>query len=63
MGGYVKLLQRRFPQNMDAKALEYINGAVEGAEPHGAADQRSARLFARGHATAGLSRPPTCKPS
>jgi light-regulated signal transduction histidine kinase (bacteriophytochrome) len=29
--GYVKLLRRRFPQNVDAKALEYINGAVEGA--------------------------------
>jgi hypothetical protein len=29
--GYVKLLQRRFPQNVDPKALEYINGAVEGA--------------------------------
>jgi len=32
VGGYVKLLQRRFPQNMDAKALEYINGAAEGAD-------------------------------
>jgi len=31
VGGYVKLLQRRFPQNMDAKALEYIHGAAEGA--------------------------------
>jgi signal transduction histidine kinase len=29
--GYVKLLQRRFPQLVDAKALEYINGAAEGA--------------------------------
>jgi len=29
--GYVKLLQRRFPQYVDAKALEYINGAAEGA--------------------------------
>jgi signal transduction histidine kinase len=32
VGGYVKLLQRRFPQNMDPKALEYINGAAEGAD-------------------------------
>ena len=32
VGGYVKLLQRRFPENMDAKALEYINGAAEGAD-------------------------------
>jgi PAS domain S-box-containing protein len=32
VGGYVKLLQNRFPQNVDPKALEYINGAVEGAE-------------------------------
>ena len=31
VGGYMKLLQLRFPQNMDAKAIEYINGAVEGA--------------------------------
>jgi len=31
VGGYVKLLQRRFPENMDPKALEYINGAAEGA--------------------------------
>jgi len=31
VGGYVKLLQRRFPQNMDPKALEYIHGAAEGA--------------------------------
>jgi light-regulated signal transduction histidine kinase (bacteriophytochrome) len=27
----VKLLERRFPENMDPKALEYINGAAEGA--------------------------------
>jgi len=32
VGGYVKLLQRRFPENMDAKALEYINGAAAGAD-------------------------------
>ena len=32
VGGYVKLLQRRFPQNMDPKALEYIHGAADGAE-------------------------------
>jgi len=31
VGGYVKLLQRRFPGNMDAKAMEYIAGAVDGA--------------------------------
>ena len=31
VGGYVKLLERRFPENMDPKALEYINGAAEGA--------------------------------
>ncbi len=30
VGGYVALLQRRFPGNLDAKALEYINGALEG---------------------------------
>ena len=39
VGGYVKLLQRRFPQDMDPKALEYIQGAIEGAGPHGAAHQ------------------------
>ncbi|MGD1086512.1 MAG: PAS domain S-box protein, partial [Verrucomicrobiota bacterium] len=32
VGGYVKLLERRFPQNMDPKALEYIHGAADGAE-------------------------------
>jgi PAS domain S-box-containing protein len=32
VGGYVKLLQRRFPKNIDAKAVEYIKGAAEGAE-------------------------------
>lgn len=31
VGGYVKLLQRRFPENLDAKANEFIAGAVEGA--------------------------------
>jgi PAS domain S-box-containing protein len=31
VGGYVKLLARRFPQHLDPKALEYINGAAEGA--------------------------------
>ena len=57
MGGYVKLLQRRFPQNMDPKALEYINGAVEGAE-------RMERLisdllaFSRVGTRGGPSRPP-----
>jgi hypothetical protein len=32
VGGYVKLLQRRFPENMDPKAIQYINGAAEGAD-------------------------------
>jgi PAS domain S-box-containing protein len=32
VGGYVKLLQHRFPKKLDAKALEYITGAAEGAE-------------------------------
>jgi PAS domain S-box-containing protein len=32
VGGYVRLLQRRFPENMDPKALQYINGAAEGAD-------------------------------
>jgi PAS domain S-box-containing protein len=32
VGGYVRLIQRRFPQNMDAKALQFINGAAEGAD-------------------------------
>jgi PAS domain S-box-containing protein len=31
VGGYVSLLQRRFPKHLDAKALEYIHGASEGA--------------------------------
>jgi PAS domain S-box-containing protein len=31
VGGYVKLLHRRFPEHLDAKAIEYINGAAEGA--------------------------------
>jgi len=32
VGGYVKLLLHRFPQNMDPKAVQYINGAAEGAD-------------------------------
>jgi len=32
VGGYVKLLQHRFPQKMDANALEYIQGATEGVD-------------------------------
>jgi two-component system, chemotaxis family, sensor kinase Cph1 len=32
VGGYVKLIERRFPKNIDAKAIEYIKGAAEGAE-------------------------------
>jgi PAS domain S-box-containing protein len=31
VGGYVRLLQHRFPEAMDAKALEYIAGAADGA--------------------------------
>lgn len=31
VGGYVKLLQRRFPDELDSKALEYIAGAADGA--------------------------------
>ena len=31
VGGYVKLLQHRFPEKLDAKAREYIAGAAEGA--------------------------------
>jgi PAS domain S-box-containing protein len=31
VGGYVKLLERRFPKDTDAKAIEYIAGAVDGA--------------------------------
>jgi PAS domain S-box-containing protein len=31
VGGFVKLLQRRFPETVDAKALEYITGAADGA--------------------------------
>jgi light-regulated signal transduction histidine kinase (bacteriophytochrome) len=31
IGGYVSLLQRRFPENLDPKAIEYIQGAAEGA--------------------------------
>ena len=31
VGGYVKLLQRRFPENVDPKAREFIAGAAEGA--------------------------------
>jgi PAS domain S-box-containing protein len=31
VGGYVKLLARRFPEAMDAKAVEYIAGAADGA--------------------------------
>jgi PAS domain S-box-containing protein len=31
VGGYVRLLERRLPQNFDAKAHEWVNGAVEGA--------------------------------
>ncbi len=32
VGGYVKLLQHRFPEKLDAAAREYINGAAVGAE-------------------------------
>ena len=31
VGGYVKLLEHRFPEKLDAKAREYIAGAAEGA--------------------------------
>jgi PAS domain S-box-containing protein len=31
VAGYVKLLERRFPEKVDAKAREYIAGAAEGA--------------------------------
>ena len=31
VGGYVKLIQRRFPENVDPKAKEFIAGAAEGA--------------------------------
>ncbi|HEV2392186.1 MAG TPA: ATP-binding protein [Verrucomicrobiae bacterium] len=31
VGGYVKLLERRFPEEVDAKAKEYIVGASDGA--------------------------------
>ncbi len=31
VGGYVKLLQRRYPDGLDDKAREYIAGAVDGA--------------------------------
>ncbi len=30
--GYVKLLKGRFPQNVDPKSQEFIDGAIEGAE-------------------------------
>jgi PAS domain S-box-containing protein len=32
VSGFVKLLQHRFPDRVDAKAAEYIKGACEGAE-------------------------------
>jgi len=32
VGGYVKLLQHRFPDKLDAKVREYITGAADGAE-------------------------------
>ena len=32
VGGYVKLLQHRFPEKLDAKAHEYVAGAADGAE-------------------------------
>jgi signal transduction histidine kinase len=32
VGGYMRLLQKRSAQNLDPKAREYIQGAVEGAE-------------------------------
>jgi light-regulated signal transduction histidine kinase (bacteriophytochrome) len=31
VGGYVKLLQHRFPKELDSKALEFIAGAADGA--------------------------------
>jgi light-regulated signal transduction histidine kinase (bacteriophytochrome) len=32
VGGYVRLIQRRFPKDMDPKAVQFINGAAEGAD-------------------------------
>jgi light-regulated signal transduction histidine kinase (bacteriophytochrome) len=32
VGGYVKLLQHRFPEKLDDKAREYVTGAADGAE-------------------------------
>jgi len=32
VGGFVKLLERRFSKDLDAKAVEFIAGAAEGAE-------------------------------
>jgi hypothetical protein len=32
VGGYVKLLQHRFPEKLDAKAHQYVAGAADGAE-------------------------------
>jgi light-regulated signal transduction histidine kinase (bacteriophytochrome) len=32
VGGYVKLLEHRFPEKLDAKARDYIAGAVDGAQ-------------------------------
>ena len=31
VGGFVRLLQHRFPEKLDPKAVDYINGAAEGA--------------------------------
>ena len=31
VGGYVRLLQHRFPEKLDAKAIEYVEGAAQGA--------------------------------
>jgi light-regulated signal transduction histidine kinase (bacteriophytochrome) len=31
VGGYVRLLEHRFPDKLDAKAIEYIEGAAQGA--------------------------------
>jgi light-regulated signal transduction histidine kinase (bacteriophytochrome) len=31
VGGYVRLLQHRFPKDIDPKAMEYISGAADGA--------------------------------